>query len=118
MHRAAHAFSVLLPVTRREGSESAARFGTLQWAKRLIQLEKPAHTVFDVKFYWAFFRVGEARLGDDTQLGQGSRAPELLPPLILGQGFLAESYIAPGHPQNARERNILGRDAIFHYRKN
>ena len=118
MHRAAHAFSVLLPVTRREGSESAARFGTLQWAKRLIQLEKPAHTVFDVKFYWAFFRVGEARLGEDTQLGQGSRAPELLPPLILGQGFLAESYIAPGHPQNARERNILGRDAIFHYRKN
>ena len=61
---------------------------------------------------------GEARLGEDTQLGQGSRAPELLPPLILGQGFLAEGYIAPGHPQNARERNILGRDAIFHHRKN
>jgi hypothetical protein len=118
MHRAAHSFSVLLPATRREGSESDARLRTLQWANRLIKLEKPAHTVFDVKFYWAFFRVGEARLGEDTQLGQGSRAPELLPPLILGQGFLAESYIAPGHPQNAREPNILGRDAIFHHRKN
>jgi phage tail-like protein len=118
MHRAAHAFSVLLPATRREATDSDLRLRTLQWANRLIKLEKPAHTVFDVKFYWAFFRVGEARLGEDTQLGQGCRAPELLPPLILGQGFLAESYIAPGHPQNVRERTILGRDAIFHHRKN
>ena len=79
MHRAAHAFSVLLPATRREVTESDARLRTLQWANRIIELEKPAHTVFDVKFYWAFFRVGEARLGEDTQLGQGSRAPELAP---------------------------------------
>ena len=43
---------------------------------------------------WALFRAGEVRLGVDTQLGQGSRLPELLPPLVLGQGALAEGRLA------------------------
>ena len=100
------------PATTLEATDSQERLRTLQWASRIIDLEKPAHTVFDVKFYWAFFRIGEARLGEDTQLGQGSRAPELLPPVIIDHAFLAEGYLAPAPPRDTRERRVLGRDAI------
>ena len=65
-----------------------------------------------MKFYWAMFRVGEVRLGDDTLLDRGSRAPQLLPPMILGQGYLAESYLAPAHPQDVTDRYILGREQL------
>lgn len=109
---AAHRFSVLLPATTLEATDSQERLRTLQWASRIVDLEKPAHTVFDVKFYWAFFRIGEARLGEDTQLGQGSRAPELLPPLIVDHAFLAEGFLAPAPPRDTRERRVLGRDPI------
>lgn len=62
-----------------------------------------------MKFFWAMFRLGEVRLGDDTLLDYGSRAPGLLPPMVLGQEHLAESYLAPGHPQDVRERQVVGR---------
>jgi hypothetical protein len=75
-------------------------------------LEKPAHTVFDVKFYWAMFRIGEARLELDTLIDQGSRAPQLLPRLILGQGFVGESYLGPPVPEDASDRYILGRNPL------
>jgi hypothetical protein len=84
----------------------------LDLSRRIVELEKPAHTVFDVKFYWAMFRVGEARLELDTLIAQGSRAPQLLPELVLGQGFVGESYLAPPVPENARDRMILGRDPL------
>jgi hypothetical protein len=58
------------------------------------------------------FRLGEVRLGYDTIIDQGSRAPELLSPLILGQAHIMESYLAPSHPQNVRERQVLGRDRL------
>ena len=81
-------------------------------SRRVVELEKPAHTVFDVKFYWAIFRVGEARLQVDTLIDQGSRAPQLLPKLILGQGFVGQSYLAPPVPEDATDRLILGRDSL------
>jgi hypothetical protein len=31
-------------------------------------------------------------------------------PMTLGQSHLAESYLAPGHPFDVRERLVLGRD--------
>ena len=56
--------------------------------------------------------VGRARLGEDTLVVRGGRAPELLPPLRLGEGYLAESHLTPGHPHDVGDRLIVGRDAI------
>ncbi len=93
MRDSAHRFTVVLPVPRNEPPYSPEYGRRLELARRLINLEKPAHTVFDVKFYWAMFRVEFARLGEDTTLASGSRAPELTTPMILDKGHLAESYL-------------------------
>ena len=58
---------------------------------RLVDLEKPAHTIFDVQLYWVAFRVGEARLGKDTLLDLGSRSPDLRPPAVLGRARSAKA---------------------------
>ena len=100
MHRTAHRFSVLLPVgdIAADPAELERRLGL---ARRIVDLEKPAHTVFDVRFFWAFFRVGEARLGIDTQLGAGSRAPELIPDAVLGRAYLGASFVGgAGRPED------------------
>lgn len=102
---AAHRFTVLLPApkTRTQIEFQQRR----ELAGRIVNWEKPAHTVFDVKFYWAMFRVGGARLGNDTLLDAGSRAPQLLSPMILGQGSLAESYVADARDLGGRV--VVGR---------
>jgi phage tail-like protein len=103
---AAHRFSVLLPVAT-VVTDAAALAGQEALARRIVELEKPAHTVFDVRFYFAMNRIGEARLGLDTTLGQGSRAPELLPPAILGHAYLGESFIGPDGPADHDGRRRL-----------
>jgi phage tail-like protein len=110
MHRTAHRFSVLLPAPTQVADDSEHR-RRLDLAERLIALEKPAHTVFDVKFFWAALRVGEVRLGYDTVLDRGSRALGF-PRLVLGQGFLAESVLAPSHPFDVTDRQVAGRDRL------
>jgi hypothetical protein len=92
MYRTAHRFSVLLPIgdVTADPFELERRLGL---ARRIVDLEKPAHTVFDVRYFWAFFRIGEARLGIDTQLGAGSRAPELIPEAVLGRAYVGASYV-------------------------
>ena len=66
-----------------------------------------------MKFFWAYFRVGEARLGADTVLGLGSRDPALLPrPVVLGETYLSESLIAAGPPPSGPGRIITGRDRL------
>jgi len=111
MRRTAHRFSVLLPVGGTDDAEQR-RLQRLELVRRIIELEKPAHTVFDVKFYWSLFRIGEARLGEDTLVDRGGRSPDLLPPLRLGEGHLAESHLTPAHPHDVADRRIVGRDAI------
>lgn len=112
MQRAAHRFTVLLPVPMSLAFSPTEHQRRLELSRRIVELEKPAHTVFDVKYYWAMFRIGEARLALDTVIDQGSRAPQLLPQMILGQGFVGESYLAAPVPENALDRNVLGRDQL------
>lgn len=97
---AAHRFSVLVP----EGLSSAEE----AMVQRIVQLEKPAHTSFDVRHYWDAFRVGEARLGLDTIFGEESR----FQPIVLGRDYLAEGYLSPSPPMDVADRLITDRDLL------
>jgi hypothetical protein len=109
MRRAAHRFTVLLPVPRTDTFGTDEQRARVELTRRIVELEKPAHTKFEIKFYWAMFRVGAARLGEDTLLDYGSRAGALAPPLVLGAEHLAESRLAPAHPFDVQDRTIVGR---------
>jgi phage tail-like protein len=93
--RTAHRFSVLLPVDANDATDGAALEARRRLAARIINLEKPAHTVFDIRFYFAMNRIGEARLGMDTAIGDGSRSAETLPRAILGRAYIGESFVGP-----------------------
>ena len=88
---AAHRFTVFLP---QAALGLADRDRRIDLARRVLSLEKPAHTAFDVQFYWAFFRVGEARLGQDTVVDAGGRSPEFLSPFVLDRNYLGSGYLA------------------------
>jgi phage tail-like protein len=103
----AHQFTVLIPVQPGTDPNSADQQRRRQLAQRVIDLEKPAHTTSELKYYWNLFRIGTARLGDDTVLDRGSRDPRLMPPFVLGQSFAGEGYLAAGFPRNVRGRQIL-----------
>ncbi|HEX5167167.1 MAG TPA: hypothetical protein VFV93_17305 [Thermomicrobiales bacterium] len=96
----AHRFSVLVPEDL--SAEEAAM------VERVVELEKPAHTLFDVRRYWDAFRVGEARLEIDTLLGESDRFRQM----ILGRDYLAEGYLTPAYPMDIAERMISDRDGI------
>ena len=111
MYRTAHRFTIMLPAAPGLPVDSPEHQRRLDLVRRVAAMEKPAHTTFDIRFYWAMFRVGEARLGQDTLIHLGSRDPQLLPGMLLGRGSLSEAVLAPGHPQNVQTRFILGRDS-------
>lgn len=106
MRRGAHRFTVLVPVGPGEDREKQRQRREL--ARRIALLEKPAHTIVETRLYWAAFRVGEARLGRDTLLGQGSRFTAL----VLDRGELAGSYLGWTEPWNVRGRLVVGRDPV------
>lgn len=93
--RTAHRFTVLLPVRAGEAGAQAKNQERLELARRVVAMESPAHAVYDLRFYWAMFRVGEARLGQDTRVDESSsRVAELMRPMGLGQDYLAQGYLA------------------------
>ena len=96
----AHRFSVLVPEALTDDEEAMVG--------RLTSLEKPAHTDFDVRRYWDYFRTGEARLGLDTVLGAESRFVEM----TLDRDALSYGYLPPGHPMNVPDRLIADRDHL------
>jgi phage tail-like protein len=104
--RSAHRFSVLLPVATANTDPNEMQ-RSLELARRIVELEKPAHSVFDVRFYWALNRVGEARLGLDTLLGTSSRAPELIPDAVLGRSYVGASFVGGAAPPAAPDRRLL-----------
>jgi hypothetical protein len=91
-HRAAHRFTVLLPAPPHD-SEGRTAEERRAIAQRVVELQKPAHTTFDLRFFWAAFRVGEVRLGEDTLLDLGSRDPRLRPAVVLGREHAGESHL-------------------------
>jgi hypothetical protein len=93
-----HRFSVLIPAD--------TTLAETAMVKRITELEKPAHAAFDIRRYWDYFRVGEARLGIDTIAGEADR----FLPVLLGRQALGAGYIAP--PPDADERLILERAAL------
>lgn len=96
----AHRFAVLVPETLSKDE--------LAMVTRIVQREKPAHTAFEVRRYWDYFRVGEARLGLDTALGEDARFLAF----ILGQNTLADGYLANPPPMDATDRLVLDREPL------
>jgi phage tail-like protein len=106
LHRDAHRFLVLVPTVPGQTPAEQARLMAL--VEDIVGRERPAHTRFTVEPYWALFRVGTARVGVDTVLGDGSRFAALL----LGSGALSHGYAAPAHPADVPDRVVIGRDRL------
>ena len=100
VRQAAHRFDVLIPVGL--PPEELAMVG------RIVETAKPAHTWFDVRQYSDLFVVGSARLGRDTQLGDG---PTFMP-AIEGRGYLGQSYLAYPYPFDIPDRVVAGRERV------
>jgi phage tail-like protein len=108
----------LLPLTPQIVAANAHRFTVLvphelddkdlAMVRRIVELEKPAHTGFELKRYWDLFRVGEARLGLDTRLGESSQ----FIPLLLGSAYLADNYLEAPYPFDIADRMVLDRDRL------
>jgi phage tail-like protein len=103
----AHQFTVFLPMPLGDAQNTEAHRAKLDLAQRVVALEKPAHTTFEIKFYWAFFRVGEARLEADTLLDFGSRAPQLLRPAVLNDTYIGSAYPSRQQPGDPRMRPLF-----------
>src|SRR5262249_13589207 len=101
---AAHRFTVLAPVDLT--TSQADRLHLRDTVSAVVDRERPAHAAFDVQLYWGLFRVGAARVGQDTALGEGSRVSALL----LGSSYLGESLLTEDHPFDVRDRRVVGRD--------
>ena len=112
IRNAAHRFSVLLPMPTGPNVDPEEPNRRLALARRIIALEKPAHTTFDVRFYWAMFRVGDARIGFDTRIEENMRE-QLIPPMVLGRGYVGSSLVGPTAVESRRDRSVLGRDRIM-----
>ena len=109
--RAAHRFTVLLPLTDALIADPDQARQQLELARRIVARECPAHCVFDVAFHSDRFRVGTVRLGDPTAIGFGARDPRMRPPFRLGFAPLATSPLASPQDPLSSQRFVVGRDA-------
>lgn len=114
----AHRFRIVLPLpdTALDLDELARRRDAVL---RVVNAEKPAHTVAEVRFGFDLFRIGEARLGLDTRLETGlARRPELaalgwgnshFASAVLGRADLGGAQLAPVRPLPQADRIGLNR---------
>jgi len=100
----AHQFTVLVPTSL--NSDIRWNGPDPEIVRRIVDLEKPAHTRFDVKQYFAMFRVGEARLGMETILESGRPLQDV----VLGDSYMAEGFLSLPPAWKVPGRFILGRD--------
>jgi phage tail-like protein len=100
----AHRFTLLAPIDL--AASPVERVRVRDSVAAVVERERPAHAAFDVQLYWALFRVGSARVGHDTALGEGSR----LSALVLGAGYVGQSLVGEEHPWNVEDRRVVGRD--------
>ena len=106
IRRNAHRFTVLVPTEPRELPDTRAqRIGRVE---AIVRREKPAHTDYEVKLFWALFQAGSARLGEDTVLGESARYVAI----VLGASYLGQGLLGHGQPWNVSERRVLGRDRL------
>ena len=119
MHQTAHRFTVLIPanIGGQKPDTLEQQKQKLELVRRVIELEKPAHTVFDFRYYWNLFRLEEVRLGFDTLLGLGSRDPMLSPELVVGENFVGESRVGTAQPEKYRIRYVLGNESLINKQK-
>ncbi|MDH5179224.1 MAG: phage tail protein [Gammaproteobacteria bacterium] len=106
IRRNAHRFTVLVPTEPGELPQS--RLQRLAQVEAIVAKEKPAHTDFDVKLYWALFQVGSARLGQDTVLGEGARYTAI----ALGNTYLGQGVVGSSHPWHVQDRTLIHRDHL------
>ncbi len=102
--RYAHHFTVLVPTAL--NSYAPWDGPDPEIVRRIVDLEKPAHTRFDVKQYFAMFRVGETRLGMESIIDHGRPLQEM----VLGDNYLAEGFLSVPSAWKAPGRFILGRE--------
>lgn len=97
---AAHRFDVLVP--------AGLTADQLAMIDRIVAVNKPSHTSYDVRSNTEQFTVGQARLGLDTQLG----ASASFSPMVVGQGYLASTYLGFPYPFDLPDRIVLDRDRV------
>ena len=100
MAATAHRFDVLVPA----GLSADA----LAMIERIVAVNTPAHASYDVRGYYDLFIVGQARLGIDTQLGSSPT----FSPMVVGQGYLAATYLGFPHPFELTDRIVINRDRV------
>lgn len=98
----AHRFTVLIPASLDRPAPDLAL------VERVVEAAKPAQTAFTVKQYWAYCRIGEARIGMDTIIAPGAR----LSALQLESGALAASFIGGRGASDAPRPHVVGRPGI------
>lgn len=96
----AHRFDLLVPATL--SADAVAMI------EHIADVSKPAHAACTVRGYYDLFIVGQARLGIDTQLGAGLSFSSM----VLGQGYLASTYLGFPHPFELPDRIVIDRDRV------
>jgi hypothetical protein len=110
LYRTAHQFTVVLPMPG-TGKIADAQYQR-ELARRILKIEKPTHTIFDIQFYSAAFRIGATLLGEDTQIGWGSRTALTASSLMLGEGILSEGYLSSATTNGQLGAYTLGNEQL------
>jgi phage tail-like protein len=97
---AAHRFDVLVPAGLPDD--------TLTMIEKIVQAARPVHTDYQVRRYYELFIVGQARLGLDTELGDGPR----FIPMVTGRDYLAAGYLGYPRPYDITDRIVVDRDRV------